>query len=92
MYVSDIALILVRAFSAALEEQTGKIEATRKQVDFSMPAKSRGVRRSPTGMWTRDFVSAHDAPNFVRVASQFSGLLWSTYVTQWEPVSTERHP
>ena len=35
VYVSDIALILVRAFSAALEHQAGKIEATRKWADFS---------------------------------------------------------
>jgi len=35
VYVSDIALILVRACSAALEDQTGKIEATRNWADFS---------------------------------------------------------
>ena len=44
VYVSDIALILVRAFSAALDEQTGKIEATRKQADLWQVAEASSGR------------------------------------------------
>ena len=43
VYVSDIALILVWAFSAALEGQTGKIEATRKWAGLSTAAETCGV-------------------------------------------------
>ena len=44
VYVSDIALILVWAFSAALEGETGKIEATRKWACLSTAAETYGVR------------------------------------------------
>ena len=48
VYVSDIALILVRALSAALEDQTGKIEATRNRADFP-GAREDGRCRTITG-------------------------------------------
>jgi hypothetical protein len=43
-YVSDIALVLVRAFSAALGDHTGKIEATRKRAHVSPAAEPYGAR------------------------------------------------
>ena len=43
VYVYDIALILVWAFSAALEGQTGKIEATRKMGCFIDGRRTYGV-------------------------------------------------